>query len=72
MKKCETTSGKNKQKQAPVKPEKSIPVKPDKNPDPTKRKPGVNEPEKIDPTRIEEPEKSDPTRIDNPPPSKRK
>lgn len=49
---------------APVKPEKDIPVKPDKNPDPTKRIPGVNEPEKADPTRIEEPEKHDPTRID--------
>lgn len=47
----------------PVKPEKDIPVKPDKNPDPTKPKPGGNEPNKNDPTRIEEPEKSDPTRI---------
>lgn len=47
----------------PVKPEKDIPVKPDKNPDPTKPKPGGNEPEKNDPTRIEQPEKSDPTRI---------
>lgn len=48
----------------PVKPEKDIPVKPDKNPDPTKPKPGGNEPNKIDPTRIEEPKKNDPTRID--------
>jgi hypothetical protein len=44
-----------KKKPAPVKPEKDIPVKPDKNPDPTKRRPGVNEPEKADPTRIEPP-----------------
>jgi len=56
---------KGKKGDAPVKPEKNIPAKPDKNPDPTKRKPGVNEPEKVDPTRIEEPEKIDPTRIDN-------
>ncbi|MBI2270407.1 MAG: hypothetical protein HYU69_08635 [Bacteroidetes bacterium] len=69
MKKHTSTSEKNKRGQAPVKPEKDIPAKPDKNPDPTKRKPGVNEPEKIDPTRIEEPEKSDPTRI-NPSPTK--
>jgi hypothetical protein len=41
--------------EAPVKPEKNVPVKPDKNPDPTKIKPGVNEPEKADPTRIEPP-----------------
>ena len=47
----------------PVKPEKDIPVKPDKDPDPTKPKPGGNEPEKNDPTRIEEPQKTDPTRI---------
>jgi hypothetical protein len=44
------------------------PAKPDENPDPTKRLPGTNEPEKIDPTRIEEPPKVDPTRIDNPEP----
>ena len=50
----------------PNKPEKHIPVKPDQNPDPTKRKPGQNEPEKIDPTRIKEPGKTDPTRIDEP------
>ena len=54
----------------PVKPEKDIPLKPDQNPDPTRPKPGGNEPEKIDPTRIEEPGKLDPTRIDNPPPTK--
>ncbi|MES2592448.1 MAG: hypothetical protein V4608_11215 [Bacteroidota bacterium] len=53
---------------APVKPEKDIPVKPDKNPDPTTPKPGGNEPNKNDPTRIEQPEKADPTRIDQPPP----
>lgn len=50
----------------PVKPEKDIPVKPDKNPDPTKPRPGGNEPEKNDPTRIEQPGKIDPTRIDGP------
>ena len=48
----------------PVKPEKDIPLKPDKNPDPTRPKPGGNEPEKNDPTRIEQPNKTDPTRID--------
>jgi hypothetical protein len=52
----------------PVKPDKNIPVKPDHDPDPTKPKPGGNEPEKNDPTRIEEPQKNDPTRIDEPPP----
>ena len=51
--------------QQPGKPE--IPTKPDINPDPTKPKPGGNEPEKNDPTRITEPPKTDPTRIDNPP-----
>jgi hypothetical protein len=50
----------------PNDPRKKIPVKPDKNPDPTKKKPGVHEPEKVDPTRIEEPEKNDPTRIPDP------
>ncbi len=48
----------------PVKPEKEIPMKPDKNPDPTRHRPGGEEPEKNDPTRIEEPSKLDPTRID--------
>lgn len=57
---------------APVKPEREIPAKPDKTPDPTKPRPGGNEPEKNDPTRIENPPKTDPTRIDpNPPPQKR-
>jgi len=51
----------------PVEPEKDIPAKPDINPDPTRPKPGGNEPEKNDPTRITEPPKTDPTRIDNPP-----
>jgi hypothetical protein len=50
--------------QEPVKPEKDIPVKPDVNPDPTRPKPGGNEPEKNDPTRIEQPSKTDPTRIE--------
>jgi len=39
----------------PVQPEKDMPAKPDRNPDPTKPRPGVNEPSKIDPTRIDEP-----------------
>ncbi len=52
----------------PNTPEKNIPVQPDKNPDPTKPRPGGNEPGKVDPTRIEQPGKADPTRIDNPPP----
>lgn len=56
----------------PIRPEKDIPVKPDKNPDPTKPRPGGNEPEKNDPTRIEEPEKHDPTRINEPSPEKDK
>ncbi len=51
----------------PVKPDKSMPVRPDKNPDPTKTIPGINEPEKEDPTRIDEPKKTDPTRIIDPP-----
>lgn len=58
---------KNKRKKeddAPVKPEKEIPAKPDPNPDPTKPRPGGNEPEKVDPTRIENPPKTDPTRIE--------
>jgi len=51
----------------PVIPEKDIPARPDKNPDPTRPRPGGNEPEKNDPTRIDEPGKVDPTRIDDPP-----
>jgi|GraSoiStandDraft_46_1057282.scaffolds.fasta_scaffold1614021_1 hypothetical protein len=54
----------------PVNPEKDIPVKPDINPDPTKPRPGGNEPNKNDPTRIEEPARTDPTRIDEPVPPK--
>jgi hypothetical protein len=50
----------------PNQPEKHIPAKPDINPDPTKPTPGGNEPEKVDPTRIDEPEKVDPTRIEHP------
>ena len=51
-------------------PEKDIPAKPDVNPDPTKPKPGGNEPEKNDPTRIQEPpQPAQPERIDNPPPA---
>lgn len=72
MKKNKNSCEKNKeQKTAPVRPEKDIPVKPDKNPDPTKPRPGGNEPEKNDPTRIEEPGKLDPTRIDEPSPGKK-
>lgn len=60
---------KNKAKQkAPIEPQKDVPAKPDKNPDPTRPKPGGNEPEKNDPTRIEEPGKNDPTRIEPPKP----
>ena len=44
----------------------SIPTIPEKNPDPTKPSPGGNEPQKVDPTRIEEPRKLDPTRIEEP------
>ena len=36
---------------------------PDTDNDPTKPRPGGNEPEKNDPTRIKEPLKTDPTRI---------
>jgi hypothetical protein len=54
-------------KQNPNKPDKNIPVKPDINPDPTRPRPGGNEPDKNDPTRIDEPPRTDPTRIDNPP-----
>ncbi len=38
-----------------INPDKNIPTKPDRNPDHTKILPGVNEPEKIDPTRIDPP-----------------
>ena len=43
----------------PVKPEKNVPLKPDKNPDPTKPIPGINEPERVDPTRIDNPTKDE-------------
>ncbi len=66
MQKKKDNNQKSREDSLPVKPEKDIPVKPDKNPDPTKPKPGGNEPDKIDPTRIEQPEKTDPTRIDGP------
>ena len=73
MKNNKNNSEKNIGKQTkPIKPEKYIPVKPDKNPDPTTPRPGGNEPDKNDPTRIEEPEKHDPTRIDEPLPGKEK
>lgn len=47
----------------PNKPEKHIPVKKDDDNDHTNPKPGVTDPRRVDPTRIEEPEKTDPTRI---------
>jgi hypothetical protein len=50
----------------PNDPQKDIPAKPDKNPDPTTPKPGGNEPQKNDPTRIEEPAKKDTQRIVKP------
>jgi hypothetical protein len=54
----------NPDKQIPNKqPERHIPTIPYKNPDPTKPIPGVNDPEKIDPSRIEEPEKVDPAKL---------
>lgn len=37
----------------------NMPVKPDKNPDITKLKPEVNEPDKIDPIKIEQPSKAE-------------
>lgn len=37
----------------------NMPVKPDKNPDITKLKPEVNEPDKIDPIKIEQPPKAE-------------
>lgn len=63
--------GKKPREDAPVKPEKEIPTRPDKNPDPTKPRPGGNEPEKNDPTRIENPPKTDPTRIEPSQPQKK-
>jgi hypothetical protein len=39
----------------PLPNKQNIPAKPDNNPDPTRLIPGVNEPEKNDPTRIDEP-----------------
>ncbi|MDZ4665240.1 MAG: hypothetical protein SGJ15_10215 [Bacteroidota bacterium] len=46
----------------PVNPDKNIPTKPDRNPDPTKIRPGVNEPEKADPTRINNPSIEQPSK----------
>jgi hypothetical protein len=54
------TSTKKFGKGSPNNPEKSIPLKPDKNPDPTKKT--LNDPKKVDPTRIVEPKKPDPNR----------
>ena len=59
--KINNNSPMKKEQNNPVNLEKDIPVKPDKNHDPTKPKPGGNEPEKNDPTRIEEQDKNDPT-----------
>jgi len=47
----------------PNDPEKYIPTKKDDDNDPTKPEPGVKDPKRTDPTRIEEPPKVDPTRI---------
>jgi hypothetical protein len=47
------------EKAHPENPEKNVPTKPDKNPDSTQSIPGVNEPGKVDPTRIEKSEKPD-------------
>jgi hypothetical protein len=43
-------------------PEKNVPEKEDDDNDYTRPKPGITDPKKNDPTRIEEPEKTDPTR----------
>ena len=51
-------------------PEKNIPAQPDKNPDPTMPRPGGNEPEKNDPTRIEDPPEAEPARIEEPQPAR--
>ena len=47
------TAGDKSKTNAPLNPEKSIPMKPDKNDDPTKIKPGINDPKKNDPTCID-------------------
>ncbi|MCE3279019.1 MAG: hypothetical protein K0S44_1210 [Bacteroidetes bacterium] len=51
---------------SPNDPDKYIPVKKDDDNDPTKPEPGVKDPKKTDPTRIEEPPKVDPTRLTKP------
>jgi hypothetical protein len=51
------------EKPEPNNPEKNIPVKKDDDNDMTSPKPGITDPQKTDPTRIQEPEKTDPTRI---------
>lgn len=48
-------SSKPEEPKLPNQPDKNVPVKPDVNPDPTKIKPGINDPAKQDPTRIDEP-----------------
>jgi hypothetical protein len=47
---------------SPNDPKKYIPAKQDDDNDATKPEPGVKDPKKTDPTRIEEPPKVDPTR----------
>lgn len=47
-------------------PEKNDPTKQDDDNDKTEPKPGIRDPKKIDPTRIDDPTKIDPTRIDDP------
>jgi len=44
----------------PLPNKQNIPAKPDINRDPTRLMPGVNDPEKIDPTRIDEPPATQP------------
>ncbi|MFL5764087.1 MAG: hypothetical protein ACJ77K_09110 [Bacteroidia bacterium] len=53
---------KNEQEPVPNKPEKNVPVKKDDDNDHTSPKPGITDPKRTDPTRIDEPEKTDPTR----------
>ncbi|MGZ4043708.1 MAG: hypothetical protein ACXVNO_08700 [Bacteroidia bacterium] len=47
-------------------PEKNDPTKEDDDNDTTGPKPGITDPARIDPTRINDPGKTDPTRIDEP------
>jgi len=53
-------------KETPANPEKQMPDREDDDNDPTRPKPGITDPERNDPTRIDDPEKIDPTRINDP------